>query len=73
MDSKKIFSRTGLGLALYLAVSTAFAFGFVRIMNRIIPQTVQQPWFTWFSSSISIYVVGFLVLYLFLRTIPKDS
>ncbi len=73
MNSKKIFSRCGLGLAVYLAVGLVFSFVCSRAAYHFIPQISQQPWFIWLSSSIATYGVGFLVLFLFLRTIPKQS
>ncbi len=57
---------------LYMAVATVIALAVSAAGRIYFPQYVGKAWFIWLESCIANYGIGFLVLYLVMRKIPKQ-
>ena len=68
---KKVFSKICLSFLAYLFVSNVLSVALVFILHPIAPNLLDDPNFLLISSSIIQYVIGFPVLWLFIRKIPK--
>lgn len=70
---KRIFSRVGLGITLFLAVQQVLVIIISALLRAFAPEILETSWIMWVVLYVPLYFAGFPVLLLVFRGIPDST
>ena len=71
--AKKDFLMLGIGLLLFIGVSSVIQILVQSLTAVFLPELSSEPWYLWTLSLVPLYAVGFPLLLLLFRTVPAEK